>query len=194
MAKRRAKGDGAIYFDEKRGLYVGQIGLGFDENGKRKRKTVYGNTKTEVRMKLKNIEFQIHTGTFLDKSDVTIYHLAKQMADDKLNQNEIKPASYFRTLETLKQLSPIYNTSLQSANETQLRSFLNDKLHYSQSTINKCYELLSRIFKEAIRRKLISDNPMEFIKKPHSLQKTIPVRALTKDEQRKLTHILLTED
>ena len=48
MPKRRSKGAGAIYFDEKRKLYIGLITLGFDENGKRKRKTVYGHSKTEV--------------------------------------------------------------------------------------------------------------------------------------------------
>ena len=66
MSKRRARGEGAIYFDEKRGMYVGQIGLGYYDNGKRKRKTVYGNTKADVKTKLKNIEYQIFTGEFVD--------------------------------------------------------------------------------------------------------------------------------
>ena len=120
MQKRRSKGYGAIYFDEKRGLYVGQISLGFDDKGKRKRKTVYGNTKADVKAKLKNIEFQIYTGTFVDKSDITIYHLAKQMLDDKLNANEIKEATYHRNIETLKTLKSIYNTAIQDAHETQI--------------------------------------------------------------------------
>ena len=107
MAKRRSSGDGAIYFDEKRNLYVGQITMGRDEKGKRKRKTVYGNTKSDVKAKLKNIQFQIFTGTFVDKSQLTIYHLAKQILDDKLNENRIKEASYFRHNETLKILKPI---------------------------------------------------------------------------------------
>lgn len=194
MAKRRSKGDGSIYLDEKRGLYVGQITLGFDEKGKRKRKTVYGSTKSEVRSKLKNIEFQVYTGLFVDKSDITIYHLAKQILDDKLNQNEIKQSTYFRHKETLKSLKPIYNTSLQKANETQIRNYLNSMLSYSQSNINKIYTLLRQTFKEAVKRKIISVNPMEFISKPNSKQEYIKVRALTKEEQKKLIHILQTED
>lgn len=194
MPKRRSKGDGAIYFDEKRGLYVGQIGLGYDDKGKRKRKTVYGSTKADVKAKLKNIEFQIYTGTFVDKSDITIYHLAKQILDDKLNQNEIKEPTYYRHMETLKMLAPIYNTAIQDANETQIKNFLNCRLHYAQSTINKFYELLNKIFKEAIRRKIITENPMQYIKKPNSKKKTVPVRALTKEEHRKLLFVLQTED
>ena len=194
MAKRRSKGDGAIYFDERRGNYVGQITLGVDENGKRKRKTVYGSTKAEVKAKLKNIEFQVYTGLFVDKSDITVYHLAKQILDDKLNQNEIREPTYYRNLETLKQLASVYHTPLQNVNETQLRAFLNTKLDYSQSTINKTYEMLQKIFKEAIKRKLIAENPMEHIKKPNSRQKSIPVRALTKEEQKTLLYVLQTED
>lgn len=194
MAKRRSKGDGAIFFDEKRKKYVGQISLGYDENGKRKRKTVYGDSKTEVKNKLKNIEFQVYTGTFVDKNDITIYHLAKQLLDDKLNQNEIKEPTYFRHMETLKALRAIYNTPLQDVTETQIRHFFNNNLNYSQSVLNKMYGLLNRTLKEANRRKIISENPMEYIKRPNSKQTTIKVRALTKDEQRKLINILQTED
>lgn len=194
MPKRRSKGDGAIYFDGKRNLYVGQISLGYDENGKRKRKTVYGDTKTEVKNKLKNIEFQVYTGTFVDKNDITIYHLAKQLLDDKLNQNDIKDPTYFRHMETLKALRAIYNTPLQDITETQIRHFFKNNINYSQSVLNKMYGLLNRTLKEACRRKIISENPMEYIKRPNSKQATVKVRALTKDEQRKLINILQTED
>ena len=56
--KKRANGDGAIFFNETKKKWVGQITLGYDENGKRKRKTVYGTTKSEVKQKLKQIEIQ----------------------------------------------------------------------------------------------------------------------------------------
>lgn len=194
MAKRRSKGDGAIYFDEKRGLYVGQINLGYDENGKRKRKTVYGKTKTEVKAKVKNVEYQVYTGTFVDKSQITLFHMAKQLLDDKLNQNEIKEPTYFRHMETLKILKPIYNTPLQDVTETQLRHFFNSNLDYAQSVITKFYQLLGATMREAHRRKIIAENPMENIKRPNSKKTTLKVRALTKDEQRKLIHVLQTED
>ena len=78
MPKRRSKGDGAVYFDEKRGLFIGQIGIGYQANGKRARKTVYGKTKKEVKEKLKSIEFQLYTGDFVSKNNITIYILANK--------------------------------------------------------------------------------------------------------------------
>ena len=194
MAKRRMKGDGAVYFDEKRGLYIGQVNLGYDEYGKRKRKTVYGKTKTEVRDKMKSVDYQIFTGTFTDDSDITFYHLAKQILDDKLNQNEIKQATYSRHIETLKALKEMYNTPLQDCHETQIRNFINSKLNYSQSQINKMYDLLKKTFKEALHRHIIISNPMEHIKKPHTKQIRQEVRALTKDEQKRLIDLLLSKD
>lgn len=194
MPKRRSKGDGAIYFDERRDIFVGQIGLGYYDNGKRKRKTVYGKTKKEVRDKLRAVELKLLTGSYIDKSSITIYQLAKQLLDDRLNQNEIKPATYYRHVETLKVLEPIYNSAIQDATETQIKHFLSGSLHYSQSTINKFYELLKRTFREAMRRKIITENPMEYIKRPNSRKESVPVRALTKAEQKRLIYVLQTED
>lgn len=194
MAKRRSKGDGSIYYDEKRKMYVGQITLGVDEKGKRKRKTVYGSTKAEVKAKLKNIEFKIYTGLFVDKNDITLYHLAKQILDDKLNENKVKESSYYRQIETLKILAPLHAVPLQNITETQLRSFFNSILDYSQSVIEKVYTLARKIFRESIRRKIIAENPVEYIELPHSRKETVKVRALTKEEHRKLLYVLQTED
>lgn len=194
MAKRRARGDGAIYFDEKRKLYCGQLGLGVDENGKRRRKTVYGKTKTEVRQKLKAIEFRVYEGTFVDESGITVYQLATQIITDKLNQGETREPTYHRSMETLKHLQTIYSVPLQAVSETLIKDLLLDKINYSQSTLDKIYGLLKGIFREARKRHIISSDPMENIKAPKSKQKRVKVRALTRDEQRKLLDVLTHED
>ena len=194
LSKKRNKGTGSIHYDDKRKMFIGQFELGYDENGKRKRKTVYGRTKADVQTKLKSIEMQIYTGIFVNESEITIYQLAKQINDDKLNQNEIKEATYYRHLETLKILKPIYNIPLQDCNETQIKDFLFSKLYYSQSNLRKIYSLLNQTFKEAKKRRIINNNPMEFVKAPKSKKQTIPVRALTKEEQRRLLEVLACED
>ena len=194
MPKRRQKGDGAIYYDESRKLYVGQITVGVDENGKRKRKTVYGKTKTEAQKKIKAVEFQIYEGTFVNASGVTLYAMAKQLLDDKLNQGEIKEPTYHRHVETLKRLAKISGTPLQALTETQIKGFLLENVTYSQSTLGKIYNLLKATLKEATRRGIIAENPMEHIKAPKSKKPRTKVRALTRDEQRALMRVLTTED
>lgn len=193
MTKRNIKGNGTIV-KRPNGTWAGQISVGYDENGKRKRKTVYGKTKTEVQQKLKQIEYDIKSGTFVDKSGITIYHLGKQLLDDDYNLNHIKEVTYFRNLETLKRLKPIYNIPLQEANITLLKDFLLKEQCYCQSSIDKDFTILNRIFREAVKRHIIAVNPMEDIKKPKSKKESIKVRALTVDEQKKLYTVLTTED
>ena len=194
MSKKRANGDGAVYFSDTKNKWVGQITLGYDESGNRKRKTVYGSTKSEVKQKLRQIEIGIYTGDFVDKSNITIYQLAKQILDDDYNSNLIKENTYYRHLETLRRLKDIYNTPLQKSTEMQIKAFLLKEQNYSQSTIDKEYRLLNRTFKEAIKKGIITKSPMEDMRKPKTAQKREKTRALTIDEQNKLLSVLIKED
>lgn len=192
--KRQANGSHTIYYVENKKHWQGQICIGFKEDGRPNRKSVYGKTRKEVADKIKQIEYGIHTGTFTDKSEITIYHLAKQMIDESYNLNEIKDSTYFRHLSTLKGLEPIYNTPLQAATVMQLKDFMLKQIRYSQSTINKLHQMLKATFKEAMKRKIIIENPMDDVKKPRSRKKKEKVRALTVEEQKRLYEVLTTED
>jgi integrase len=192
--KRQANGSHTIYYVENKKHWQGQICIGFKEDGRPNRKSVYGKTRKEVADKIKQIEYGIHTGTFTDKSEITIYHLAKQMIDESYNLNEIKDSTYFRHLSTLKGLEPIYNTPLQAATVMQLKDFMLKQIRYSQSTINKLHQMLKATFKEAMKRKIITENPMDDVKKPRSRKKKEKVRALTVDEQKRLYEVLTMED
>ncbi len=192
--KRQANGNHTIYYVENKKHWQGQICIGFKEDGRPNRKSVYGKTRKEVADKIKQIEYGIHTGTFTDKSEITIYHLAKQMIDESYNLNEIKDSTYFRHLSTLKGLEPIYNTPLQAATVMQLKDFMLKQIWYSQSTINKLHQMLKATFKEAMKRKIITENPMDDVKKPRSRKKKEKVRALTVEEQKRLYEVLTKED
>ena len=191
---RNANGSHTIYYVENKKHWQGQICIGFKEDGRPNRKSVYGKTRKEVADKIKQIEYGIHTGTFTDKSEITIYHLAKQMIDESYNLNEIKDSTYYRHLATLKGLEPIYNTPLQAATVMQLKDFMLKQIWYSQSTINKLHQMLKSTFKEAMKRKIITENPIDDVKKPRSRKKTEKVRALTVEEQKRLYEVLTTED
>ena len=188
-------GDGSIYFVEKRNRYAGQIQLLID--GERIRKTVYGKTEREVRNKLKELQVQALAGNLHnDKKPKipTIFQYAEKMMDEQLALNEIRQSSYDRKMETLKMLSDISYKQLDEVSEEDLIAFFKTQLDYSQSCINKMYQLLGAVFIKAVNRKIIEDNPLREIKRPKSNKKTIPVRALTVEEQKKLLNVLKNED
>ncbi len=60
--KRRGHGDDSIYFDAANNCWVGSVSLGFSPDGKRRRRTVRGRTKTEVRDKLRGLREDIAFG------------------------------------------------------------------------------------------------------------------------------------
>jgi len=61
-ARRRGRGEDAIYFDAAKNRYVGAVSLGFGPDGKRIRRKVTGRTKQDVRDKLKALHAELDRG------------------------------------------------------------------------------------------------------------------------------------
>lgn len=192
---RKANGEGTIYFSDSKRKWIGQIVLGRKEDGSAKRISRYGKTKAEVRQKLKEAEWEYQTGTYIDKSKITVKDLAEITLKEKLNLNKIQESTYHRHTSTLKELSPIANIPLQELTITQIKKFLFDIANeYSQSSINKQFQMLKKVFAIAKKRKIISENffdDEEELQCPRSSIASEKVRALTVDEQKKLCELLL---
>lgn len=196
MAKKKPKnvyGEGSIFYSNVKKKWMAQINVGKDENGKVKRRSFTGNTPEEVAAKLQQVKYEIYTGDFIDVSHITFDQLAHQVIEDKLNMNEYQQQTYFRDIETLKMCGMISDVPIQQIDYNMLKQFMLSKINYSQSTIDKIYNQLRQTFKEAVRRKIIKDNPMDELKKPKSKKAERKVRALSTEEQAKLVDILLTE-
>lgn len=195
--KRRPKGTGAIYYLDSRKCYAGNTLVDIGK-GKTKKKYVYGKTKTEVADKLRDIEYRSKNGEFIIKDEkeiVTFYDYADRMIEERYTLNEIRPSSYDRLQSTLRMLDDISGYKLIEITEEDIKSFFKKKIKtYSQSSINKQFQLLGSVMKLALKDGIISVNPMSDMKRPKSKQELIPVRALTVDEQKKLLNVLLSED
>ena len=191
--KRRPKGSGSIYYVESRKRYAGQIQVDLG-NGNTKTKTVYGRTKTEVSDKLKDIERQSIRGEYIEKDKTIFYDFAEKLFDEQLALNEVRQSTYDRKMATLKMLSDISGYEIQNIDEDVIKGFFIKNLSYSQSSIDKMYQLLNFIFKKAVGKKIILNNPMCDFKRPKSKQQHIPVRALTIEEQAQLLQVLKSQD
>lgn len=197
MAKRKPKnvyGEGSIFYSNVKKKWMAQINVGKDENGKPKRHSFTGNTPEEVAAKLQQVKYEIYTGDFIDVSHITFDQLAHQVIEDKLNMNEYQQQTYFRDIETLKMCGMISDVPIQQIDYNMLKQFMLSKINYSQSNIDKIYNQLRQTSKEAVRRKIIKDNPMDELKKPKSKKAERKVRALSTEEQAKLVDILLTDE
>ena len=171
-------GEGTIFFSNTQNKWMGQINIGRGDDGKMKRKTVYGKTADEVKSKLQQVRFDIYTGDFVHPSSITFEQLEKQVLDDKLAMNEIQEQTYHRHMETLKRMESINKIPLQKINYSMLKHLMLSLVdEYADSTIRKIYMMLNQCFNEAVKRKIISENPMKDMKRPKSRKKERTVRA-----------------
>ena len=188
-------GEGSIYYVKSRNRYAGQVNLIIE--GQPERRTVYGKTEREVKNKLMELQVQAKAGNLEPKKKpqiVTIYDLAEKMIEDQLALNEIRQSTADRKMATLKMLDGISDQLLVEVTEDDLIEYFKSVLGYSQSTVNKLYQLLGAVFLKAINKNIIEINPLRNIRRPKSKQRKIPVRALTVAEQGKLLNVLKTED
>lgn len=196
MAKR-GNGEGTIYYSEKLNKWVGQFSAGRKDNGKLNRKSVYGNTRKEVKEKMTKALADVQNDTFIEKSNIILYDLAKEIVEDKKDSNQISSSTYNRAKYTLQIIehSDFGKTPIQKITAKDIKIFLNDNINYSDSTLKKIYQLLGQTFKRAIERNYILKNPITYeeARKPKSSQKQSRVEALSIDEEKKLISALSNE-
>lgn len=196
MAKR-GNGEGTIYYSEKLNKWIGQFTAGRKTNGKLNRKSVYGNTRKEVKEKMTKALADIQSKSYIEKTDITLLELATEIINDKKDSNSISSNTYKRATYTLKYIenSDIANTPIQRIKAKDIKDYLKTITVYANSTIEKIYQLLGQTFRRAIERDYIIKNPMLFeeVKKPKSDKLDREVISLSIDEEKRLIQSLSTQ-
>ena len=206
--KQKGNGQGTIYKSSKTGLYVGQYVM----NGKRH--SVYQKKNEKIgdfKSRFNNILSDINRGQYIVEKSITAYQIIHNHIEEKYKNGITSDRTYLRNKETLNQLvnccvdfinKPIQKVSIEDIKKSlpnlrKLEIFdpeTNEisKKTYSQNTIDKIYALLYKGFKIASSERIISYNIMDndTIKKPKSLKETLPVEALSINEEKTLIKIL----
>ena len=187
----RSKGEGSIYYIEKRKKWSAQYTITVGD--KQVRKTVYGNTKREVADKLLDLRVQMKDMDLIKKHGMSIIQIMKDIRDKKLNSNRIKEGQYTRITKTIEKIenSSLGKLNVKDISNNDIQKFLNDNKNYSNSYIKKLYEQLNQAFNFAIKNKYILQNPMDDVIKPKSTKEDKEVKALTLEEQQSLSNYLL---
>lgn len=197
MAKR-GNGEGTIYYSEKLVKWVGQYTIGRKTDGRLNRKSVYGNTRKEVKEKMTKALADIQSKTYIEKNDITLIELAKEIVEDKKDRNEISSNTYKRATYTLRYINngDIANMPIQKIKARDIKNYLKSVTIYANSTIEKIYQLLGQTFRRAVERDYIIKNPMLFeeVKKPKSDKLDKEVVSLSIEEEKKLLDVLSSQN
>ena len=188
--KKRGNGEGTIYYIESMKKWIGQVTLGKDRDGKQIRKSLYGNTRKEVKDKMDSLQREMQTGK--DVSNVlSIVDIAQEIRELKYNSNSIKRASYIRlgeTIDIMQKLLPFANIPIQNVTRSIINSQSQELTSYFQSVITKVWQQLQGAFNEAVIRNIVDKNPFElkgYLMKPKSSKPTKKIDALTVDEEKR---------
>lgn len=187
MAKR-GNGEGTIYYSEKLNKWVGQFTAGRKADGRLNRKSVYGNTRKEVKEKMTTALSNVQNNIIIDSNNITVYELGKEILDTKLNTNTIKETSYFSLSHPLNQIknSNIANIKIQKLTYKDIQLFYNTLTTLSNSYIEKINIMVNLIVTEAIKRDYIVKNPLLNVTVPKSEKHTREIEAFSIEEQKVL--------
>lgn len=183
-------GEGTLYKSDALNCYVFQY---YDLNGTRKTIKQRKNERTQdFKARVTKIKNELNTGSYINDNDVTIYELGLEIIENKFKRNKISEASYNREIQTLSHIknSSIKDIQIKKATFNQLQNFIDDKKNYANSYIDKIYEMLGRIFKEALKREYILKNPLLNIEKPKSEKEDKDISAFSIEEQKMFLTVL----
>jgi site-specific recombinase XerD len=164
--KRRGRGDDSIYWDESKGSYVGSVSLGYTAAGKRRRRSVYGRTKAEVRDKLKALRTEIETGV-TSSARYSVTEAVRKWLDVGLKGRD--PATIDKcTILANKHIMPtIGAVKLRELTADDLDEWLEIKAaELATSTLRELLSMLRRAITMAQRRNLVARNVAELVACP----------------------------
>mgnify|MGYP003247283127 CR=1 FL=1 len=185
--------NGTIYKSNKTGLYIAQYMIDY------KRHSVYQKKNEKIgdfKKRFNNILASINNGTYIEKTNETLYEILKNHIEQKFLDGITSQASYLRDIETLSEVEKTcYNFIYKSIQKISIEDIEKEKINmrsFSQSTIDKMWILLKKGFKIAYSRHKLSYNIMEneTLTKPISEKEHKKVDALNEVELKKLNKIL----
>lgn len=192
-------GEGTIYYSEKLNKWVGQFTAGRKADGKLNRKSVYGDTRKEVKEKITKALSDVQSKTFIEKNDITLSNLMYQIIEQQYNSNNISQISYNRKKANAKIIDTldIANIAIQNITINDINLSLTKIVNYSNSVISKICGLLSATFNSAVLLNIINSNPFLIkgaIVRPKSKKQDKVVEALTVEEQKAFLNTLKSKE
>jgi integrase len=167
MAKRRGRGDGAVY-QRTDGRWEGRVDLGW-EDGRRRRKSVYGETQQEVQVKIRTLladrdkglppaDDRLTVGAFLD-------HWLEHTAKPKLRYSSHRGYEQIIRLHLKPKLG---KKRLSRLTADHVEEFMNAKIEegLSPRTVQYCHAVLRHALNTAVRRNLVHRNVAALVSAP----------------------------
>ena len=182
-----------ILFRNDKNIFYARIPYIDKITGNKKRKTVYGSSKNEVKSKIDDFLLSQENDFASTNKNKTIAQVIREEAENDYALNNIQESSYLRRIETLKMIEKhcIAKVKIKNIDKNIINSFFRYLVDYgySNSTIKKICCVLRRNVTAAYNEGLIENNPFVVynIRNPKSRKNDKVVIPLTIEEQKRFT-------
>jgi integrase len=180
MSKRRGRGDDSIYWDDKRQLWVAQVSLGTDPTtGKRRRPTVHGATKQEVKDKLDQVKREASTGNARARTLTVAEYVTEWLAALELSRHARLDYEATMRNHIVPYLGTIRLQALTPADLLRWYGRLKDA-GTGTAARHQAGRRFKQALRQAVRLDLIERNPADQVPGPR--YQAEPVQPLTVEE------------
>lgn len=167
--RRERRGEGSVH-QRPNGSWCGQVTLQPDSAGRRRRKTIYAATETELRQKMRLLRRQLDDAGDLSTSDP---RLETWLTDwlERIAARRVKPGTYraYRTAVN-KWITPaigsIYLSKLNVTHVRKMHADIIDRQELSPTTARNAHAALSAALDDAMRENRVTRNVAKMVDPP----------------------------
>jgi integrase len=181
--KHRDYGDDGIYWDKVNRCYIGAISRGFDGDGKRKRPTVRGKSREEVKDRLKTLHAELDSGIHTPAT-----YTVEECVRDWLDELTLDPdtVAEYRGQAEKWIYTKIGAIKLKDFTVAAAERFFQQiAKHLGKRSLMMIKGTLRRSIRRAQKHDLIGKNIIDLVDLPEG-QPGRPSRAMTEDQARKV--------
>ncbi|MEV8589179.1 site-specific integrase [Streptomyces sp. NPDC051180] len=165
--RKAANGDDSIYWDQSKNRYVGAISLGYTPDGKRRRPKVSGKTKSEVRVKLRELRKGLAVGV-QTSSRHTIEVAVNKWLIRGLRGRDENTLKTYRSLANNHVIPDLGKARTHELTADEVDEWLTAKAdEVSHETLKMIRSILRRSIAQAQREGLVERNVAELVELPH---------------------------
>jgi integrase len=159
--RRRANGEGSIWWDARRNRYVGQISV-TDDTGAMRRRTVVAATQAELQKRLEQLRAHVEVDAVITRTGQTVAEFLAHWLTDVIPLQGLRPNTVTSYRDTVtRYINPYVGkvklTALEPRHVEAMMRALVDK-GYSGSVVSKARKVLARALRVAMRDSLVVRN------------------------------------
>ena len=157
--RRRPRGDGGLFWDEKRQRWVAQVTVGYRPDGKRIYRRGAGRTKTEAKRKLKEILRDYDDGTITNSPNYTVAEAVSDFLRFGLNGRSQGTVDFYTSLANTHVIPDLGKRKARELTATEVDVWLAGKAKVlSTRSLRGIRSVLLRSLKRAQARDMVKRN------------------------------------